>query len=161
MKYLVKVNTVDDEVSYQVLHITTAKHKPRGGKFIFLKSETKLNYPVVDTDENGKLFLKEDPAKEVEKLVTDEYQLMVEEIYTEMKNVFGTTNDVSASAFAATWEAMAKRPNKYIDPELGLTTKAEVEAYAFAKVEEADNYGKFRLKRIAKYKAKKAQILGG
>ena len=89
------------------------------------------------------------------------YETMVKDIYDEMKTVFGTSNDVSASAFAATWEAMLKRPANYVDVELGLSDVAAVEAYATAKISASDAYGVFRLKRIAQYQTEKAAIENG
>jgi len=88
------------------------------------------------------------------------YDAMVKDVYDEMENVFGTRNDVSASAFAATWEAMIKRPASYVDPELGFADESAVTAYANAKIAASDAYGVFRLKRIGQFESEKATILG-
>jgi len=158
MKYLVKVTTVDDAKTYEVKYKTEATHKPRGGSYIFLETEDDLENPVVDIIE-GELVLGEDPVKLIESLVTTKYHLMVRDIYEEMLVVFGTSNDVSASATAATWEAMVKRPVNYVSTDLGLADESAVTTYATAKLDEADAYGIFRLKRIAQYQAEKAAIL--
>lgn len=86
------------------------------------------------------------------------YADMVEDVYNEMENVFGTRNDASAQAFAATYEAMLKRPASYIDEELGLADEALVLAHAEVKIASSDAYGVFRLKRIAQYQIEKAAI---
>jgi len=99
-----------------------------------------------------------DAGKEV--LITEAYNSMVKDVYDEMENVFGTRNDVSASAFAATYEAMLKRPENYIDATLGFSSEAEVTTYAMSKISTSDAYGVFRLKRIAQYQAEKTAILG-
>ncbi len=87
------------------------------------------------------------------------YDQMVTDIYDEMLRVFGTSNDVSVSATAATLEAMLKRPANYVSTDLGLVDEAAVTTYATAKLGEADAYGIFRLKRIAQYQTEKAAIL--
>ena len=99
-------------------------------------------------------------AKVKDAQVETAYNLMVSEIYDRMETDFGTRNDVSASAFAATYEAMKKRPANYVDTDLGLADEAAVIAYADSKLVIADAYGVYRLKRIAQYQAEKAAILG-
>lgn len=89
------------------------------------------------------------------------YDEMVKDIYDQMLIVFGTNNDVSASAFASTWEAMKKRPANYIDAELGFNNEADVIAYTDTKLALADGYGIFRMKRIAQFNAEKQAILNG
>lgn len=79
------------------------------------------------------------------------YEAMVKDIYDEMEKVFGTRNDASAMAFAATWEAMSKRPSSYVDPELGFNSEEEVTTYANLKIAESDAYGVFRLKRLNQF----------
>lgn len=147
-------------VTYQVLMKTNGKHKPRGGEFLFLESDVPMNAAVVSTDGEGKLILIEDPAKLLQAAVTVKYKEMVTDVYAEMATVFGTTNDVSASASAATFEAMKKRPANYVDVDLGLADEAAVTAYADSKLAASDAYGVFRMKRIGQYQAEKAVILG-
>jgi len=89
------------------------------------------------------------------------YDEMVKDVYDEMEKVFGTRNDVSVTAFAATYEAMLKRPENYIDNELGLNDASAVTAFAQSKISSSDAYGVYRLKRIAHYEAEKAAILNG
>ena len=90
--------------------------------------------------------------------VTELYNAMVDDVYAEMKNVFGTDNDVSAQATASTYEAMLKRPASYVGMA-GLVDEAAVTAYATTKVAEADAYGVFRLNRIAQFQTEKETIL--
>jgi stalled ribosome rescue protein Dom34 len=170
MKYLVKViyETITETVegvettrdtnvvdSYVVKYITNSNHKPRGGHYVFIESEVKLLNPSVSTDVDGNLILVEGPAT-----VKDKYDEMVTDVYAQMLSTFGTTNDISASAFAATYEAMKVRPANYVDTDLGLADEAAVIAYADTKLSAADAYGVYRLKRIAQYQAEKAVILG-
>lgn len=162
MKYLVYQIYEDGEViGHKLGPGTTARHGLRGKPYIFLHSDTVLKNPMVTTDESGKLVLIEDPAKELEAQVTERYNEMVSEIYAEMLVVFGTKNDISASAFAATWEAMKNRPQNYVDISLGFTNEIMVNAFADSKLLLSDNYAKFRLKRIAQYQEEKSVILGG
>lgn len=98
---------------------------------------------------------------EKEQLVSEKYNLMVQDVYEGMEAVFGTKNDVSAAAFAATWEAMLKRPNNYIDESMGFINEEAVVAYATEKLNASDAYGLLRLKRIAQYQAQKQAIENG
>jgi len=160
MKYLVKKIVSGEVVSYQVKQSTDAKHRPRGGGYLFLETDLDLISPIVATDAKGGLILIEDPTKDLERQVTGKYQEMVADVYAQMLIVFGTKNDVSASAFAATWEAMKKRPTNYVDVDLGLVDEAAVTAFAGSKLSASDAYGVFRLKRIAQYQSEKSAILG-
>lgn len=139
--------------------------------WIKISDEFYAKTKILETDENGVLVYKldengfvvdktaEEQAAELKTIQEGQlYAAMVSEIYTEMKTVFGTDNDVSASAFAATWEAMIKRPANYVDAELGFADEAAVTAYANAKISAADAYGVFRMKRIAKFEADKAAL---
>lgn len=141
--------------TYKVKFQTDSKAKPRGGDFLFLTTESDFKNPAVGTDLEGNLILEEGSAT-----VKDKYDEMVSDIYAEMLSTFGTTNDISASAFAATYEAMKTRPANYVDTDLGLADEAAVIAYADTKLAAADAYGVYRLKRIAQYQAEKAIILG-
>lgn len=85
------------------------------------------------------------------------YSEMVKEVYDEMEKVFGTRNDVSAAATAATYEAMLKRPENYL--AAGFKDAAAVLAYANENIAHADAYAIFRLARIAKFNADKAAAL--
>ena len=158
MRYLVKqILDGDVVIGHEIKHQTTSRALPRGGKFIYVEGvDTK--YPKLETDKDGVMTIVEDTAP---KQVKAAYDLMVKDVYAEMKSVFGTDNDVSASAFASTYEAMLKRPLSYVDPELGLIDEAAVTAYATAKIASSDAYGIFRLKRINQYTAEKTAILAG
>ena len=161
MKYLIKVTEIDEVKSYQVLQITDSNALPRGGQHIFLESDIVLSAPIVSQDGEGNNILIEDPVEELGRQVTVVYNSMVKDIYDQMLVVFGTRNDVSASAFAATYEAMLKRPANYVDIDLGFVDEAAVTAYANSKISASDAYGVFRMKRIAQFEAEKQTILGG
>lgn len=157
-KYLVKqIFDAGVVVGYEIKHQTTAMALPRGGNFIFVYG-VDTAYPKIQIDTDSNMSIIEDTAP---KAIKTAYDLMVEDVYNEMENVFGTRNDVSASAFASTYEAMLKRPLSYIDIELGLADEAAVTAYAIARINASDAYGVFRLKRINQYQAEKAAILAG
>lgn len=157
-KYLVEQIIEDGAIVDRVIrHKTNSSSLPRGGKFIFVEG-VETNYPKLYTDSEGCMSIIED---EQPKAIKAAYDSMVSDIYDEMENVFSTRNDVSASAFASTYEAMVKRPANYIDGDLGLADEAAVTTYAEAKLALADTYGVFRLKRIAQYEAEKAAILEG
>jgi len=96
----------------------------------------------------------EGKATQLETLYND----LIQDIYGQLFQVFGTTNDASAAAFVSTYEAMSKRPANYIDPELGLPDEASVTTYANEKLAAADAYGIYRLKRLNQYKIEKAAI---
>lgn len=123
---------------------------------------SKIDPSTITSVENGSVVFDSDLKKGVDdsKAINEKYNEMVKDVYDEMENVFGTRNDVSASAFAATYEAMLKRPENYIDALLGFSNEAEVTAYATSKIAASDGYGVFRLKRIAQYQAEKTAILG-
>lgn len=104
------------------------------------------------------LLNNEKNMKDKEESTTLLYQEMVKDVYDEMNNVFGTRNDVSASAFAATYEAMIKRPDNYVGEDLGFVDTAAVIQYANAKLAASDAYAVFRMKRIAQFEAEKAAI---
>lgn len=92
--------------------------------------------------------------------VKEAYDQMVKDIYDQLEVTFGTRNDVSAAAFANTYEAMLKRPANYVDAEIGLADEAAVTAFAQGKIAEGDAYALFRIKRIAQYEAAKTAIMG-
>lgn len=153
MKYLAK----EEDGVLRIVFQTDSRSLPRGTGYRFIEGvDTK--YPVIHTDENGELSVIEDIKP---KLIQAAYDEMVEDIYSEMLNVFGTRNDVSAAAFAATWEAMLNRPANYVDALLGLLDDASVIAYANSKLAASDVYGVFRLQRIGLFQSTKASILAG
>ena len=98
-------------------------------------------------------------AKDKAKQIEAKYEELVNDVYDSMESTFGTRNDVSAAAFASTWEAMVKRPASFVDASLGLSDEAAVTAYATPKLAAADAYGVYRLKRIAQFESDKATIL--
>jgi len=131
-------------------------------KFIINSDGFIIDNPEFSTVENTKLQAiadKEQAAAEA-KVFTDLYNTMVADIYTEMNVVFGTLNDASASAFAATWEAMVKRPANYIDVDLGFSDESAVLSFANSKLLLADAYGVFRMKRLVQYEVEKTALLG-
>lgn len=122
--------------------------------------EVVFEFSSEENKEEIEAVLNQDIASLIEKndAIENLYREMVEDIYSEMKTVFGTSNDVSVAAFVATYEAMISRPENYIDESLGLASVADVEAYATAKLAASDAYGVFRLKRIAKFETDKAAL---
>lgn len=157
MKYLVKVFK---NGTYEVLHETTSTHFPRGGQYALLEtSEVFIGKPIVQLIDEVPTLV-QDPAIDLQAQVSNLYNEMENEVYDEMKKVFGTRNDASAQAFAATWEAMIKRPANYVDVELGFADEAAVNNFANIKLQAADTYGVWRMKRIAKFEADKNALLG-
>ena len=138
----------------QVLFETNAKTLPRGGEHFFLTADSSIKNPMIV---DGEII--EDPTEILTQQIKSLYEAMVVDVYNEMENVFGTNNDASAQAYAATWEAMKIRPLNYVDIELGFTDEASVVAYAEGKLNNADAYGVFRMKRIAKYQVDKSTVL--
>lgn len=187
MKYLVKLIFETEEVtigeetvvretttvaSYLVKQLTNAKHKPRGGSYIFLESDIKLNHPIVSTNGEGELILIEDPAKQVELSVTDLYKIMQTEVLNQMSIVFGTANTDSALRYKATWEEMTLTPSDYSVAGLtsrfvvgifvvgdALDTDQKVTDYASAKITEAKAYGVWVMQRIEQFRNDKALLL--
>lgn len=94
--------------------------------------------------------------KEKQKKLSIAYDEMVKDVYDEMLKVFGTRNDSSASAYAATYEAMAKRPNNYVGA--GFADATAVINYANERIAAIDAYAVFRIKRIEQYRLKAAEI---
>lgn len=113
-----------------------------------------------ELDENG--FIKDRAVESIDEdkkgmAIVELYNEMVKDIYAEMLAVFGTDNDVSAQAFASTYEAMAKRPANYVG-ELGLIDEAAVLAYANAEIAKADAYAIYRMNRILQFQTAKAAL---
>jgi len=86
------------------------------------------------------------------------YETMVVEIYDKMEADIGTRNDVSVSANAATFEAMQVRPANYLGVN-GLTTEAEVTAYAATQLDALDAFAVYRLNRLAQFQSDRAAVL--
>ena len=63
MKYLVKKIS---DTNYKVLYITDAKHRPRGGEYLFIEAP-KFEFPKVSIDQNGKLSIVEDTTIKTKK----------------------------------------------------------------------------------------------
>lgn len=161
-KKLVKIIRDEDGniTDYRVRHtVKNAKHKPRGGDWLLLDFQGTFIKPVVELDEDGKPQIVEAPDTLLKEQLQALYDDMVTDIYNRMEQVFGTKSDMSALAYAATWEAMVKRPNKYRKMDLGFETVQEVLDYAQPKLEAADAYGVYRLKRLLKYERDKNAIL--
>ena len=115
-----------------------------------------INYEGEDPPTKQELFEGEkllEKSKESKKI----YSEMVEDIYNEMLNVFGTKNDASAQASVATYEAMANRPENYVG-QLGLVSVEDVVEFSKAKLVKADEYGIFRMNRIEKFKVEVAAL---
>lgn len=86
------------------------------------------------------------------------YETMVSEIYAQMAVVFGTTNDVSAQATAATMEAMLSRPASFVG-QLGLVDEAAVLAYANTQLAAMDGFALYRLNRIEQFRNDRDAII--
>ena len=85
MKYLVKV--LDDN-QYEIKSKTDAKHKPRGGNYIFVEG-VDTAYPLMQENEDGSLEIIEFEAP---KLLKEAYAKMDSDIVTDGAAIFQTNN---------------------------------------------------------------------
>jgi len=142
--------------------IIKRKESEENFKSSFTEQESAKEYAKKIT--SNKNFFKDESHYEVEiyqdnsEEIENSYNEMVEEIYDAMEKVFETRSDSSASAYAATYEAMAKRPENYVDKELGFLSAEQVKTYADLKIKEADEFAVFRMKRIAKFSKLKEEL---
>lgn len=109
--------------------------------------------------------------------IEQKYNLMNEEIFTEMYNVFRTNRSDSATANYQTWEKMVQSPSLYsgvglkvdhqlndsngvelFNPGSALDTDAKITSYASRKIEQALAYGVFRMQRIQQFKNEREVI---
>jgi hypothetical protein len=101
-----------------------------------------------------------------QKMITDKYNQMNDEVIQQMTAVFGTSRTDSATAYERTWELMKQDPAEWIFLDLKddngdiLDTEAKVVSYASAKINAVRDYGKWRMQRIQQFKDERDQILG-
>lgn len=119
-----------------------------------------IDISTIDRVENGQVVVSEEKKSEnfKKKEASRLFENLEKEIYDEMYKVFGTRQDQSAIAYAATWEAMIKRPSNYIDESLGFLTENDVTNFANAKIALADQYGIFRMKKIKQFELDRAGL---
>ena len=175
MKWLVKKNYQVNEVTDETGNVTRSrgdllgydiKHRtnsgiPRGSDISYewlLLDGPETGFPKVSTEQVGEGVTESIIEDTAPQQIKEKYGEMLADVYAGMLATFGTTSDISATAYAATWEAMLSRPANYVDIDLGLVDEAAVLAYATAKLNEADAYGVSRLKRIAQFTAEKQAI---
>jgi hypothetical protein len=100
------------------------------------------------------------------------YSSMNNDVLTEMNNVFGTTNPVSASANHQTFLLMKTNPDLFstegiladktttsFDAGDALNTNQKIIDFATERLAEIDSYGVYRIKRIQQFQAEKAAIM--
>jgi hypothetical protein len=91
-------------------------------------------------------------------LVTIEYNKMNDDVFAEMKRVFGTSNADSANAYYETYKLMASDPGLFV---AALNkNEQDIVADANVKIEAIKQYSVYRMIRIAQFQAEKAAILG-
>lgn len=93
------------------------------------------------------------------KLVEAAYNKMNADVYQKMFETFGTKNAESAQANQATWALMIQSPEKFAGKIDGLSTSADVLAFATPKHEAAIAYGIWRENRINSFRAEREGIL--
>jgi hypothetical protein len=100
-------------------------------------------------------------------LITEKYNQMNADVYNQMTAVFGTSKPDSATAYKETWTLMVSDPSDWSglglkdDEGNVLDTDQKVQDYAAAKLLAVVEYGKYRMQRIAAFKAEKEAILNG
>ena len=92
-------------------------------------------------------------------MVSEAYDKLNTDVYTEMEKVFGTKSAESAIAFERTWTLMKENPSLFVCQELSLASDEAVTNYANSKLQEALLYSVYRMKRIQQFKIEKAVIL--
>jgi hypothetical protein len=122
-----------------------------------------LDGPETDSpsvlDESGRLSVVSSVGTDKEKLISGKYKEMYNAVLDGMLSTFGTSKTETATANAATWEAMLKRPANYIDIDLGFIDEDSVIAYATSKLNAADAYGIYRIKLMEQFKVDRQAIL--
>ena len=88
------------------------------------------------------------------------YFAMVDGIHNKKIEFFGTKQETKIVADIVTWEAMLKRPQNFLDTDLGFAKQADVTDYATEKLNTADAYFLYRLQELNNFKTAKAAIQG-
>jgi hypothetical protein len=121
---------------------------------------------------NGEAKAAASLVKSKQAQVSEAYNVMDNAVYTEMANVFGTTKSDSATVFYETWKLMKEKPSLFVNKVvvdkniagyvLGqvLSVESDIQAYADARINEAEAYSVFRLEKINEFYAQRALILG-
>ena len=154
MLYEVITETYPNESWISEDGMTTVYEDPSDETYTYVQGDMVLEYNIVQDSELAK-------TAQVQAL----YDTMNTEVYAEMKNVFGTSNAESATAFHQTWKEMQENPNLFIfqgivdDDGNELQTTASVAAYVATRLEAAANYALWRMKRIEQFRTDRAAIL--
>jgi len=134
---------------------------------------------IVSETEGFIFILQEDATKVSEKTIQDKtdlvsaaYSLLNSEVYTEMANVFGTTNAESATAYNDTWNLMSQAPSDWSSAGLtanfdrgglvkgdALDTVQKVQDYSDACLAVVMAYGIWRMQRIEQFRTERETIL--
>lgn len=106
--------------------------------------------------------------------IAERYNAMNADVYAQMMLVFGTNKSDSATAFFETWKLMSASPAMFVseglkaDKEVGifnpgdaLDTEQKVQEYAVARINEANAYSVYRMKRIEQFRAERSAIEAG
>jgi hypothetical protein len=129
----------------------------------------------------GEWVLVEDSTLITEKVIatktgqiTEKHVELEVDVYAEMKNVFGTSNSESASAYHETWKMMVSSPSDYSGEGLtaslnttsfnqgdALNTDNAITNYANECISSANAYSIYRMKRIEQFKVEKHTIETG
>lgn len=129
----------------------------------------------------GEITFEEDAdkvaAKEMrlkQEQVSVKYEEMNTEVYAEMAECFNTSKSDSATAFYETWKLMVSKPQLFINEnmivdkaaaglEVGdlLNTVERISSYAQARIEIAEEYSVWRVRRIKQFQQERQAILQG
>jgi len=156
------VRTRGDFSHFESVMYTDEPAIPRGGNLEYeymIVSGDDSDNPNVVTDENGNVSVTSSIGKEKEMLINAKYKEMYDLVIDGMYSTFGTHKTETATANAATWEAMVKRPNNYIDEDLGFNTVDDVVNYAESKLLAADGYGIYRIKLMENFRLERLNII--
>lgn len=154
MSFKNRINALDDLVH---AHRTLNPDVPNAALWV---KENILKADLSTAERNMADLEEADLIAKKSKQISDLYDVMVSEVYSEMEKVFGTKNDVSANADFGTWQRMIASPMTYLGYD-NLDTEAEIIEYANQKLLAADAFGKFRLEKLRAFRIQKESILAG
>ena len=158
MKWLVKIHRDEDGeiILREPLYRTDSGH-PRGGEFELLNGVL-TNYPVVVFTDGAYTVEEGTTAKKL-------YDQMNLDVMDKVYDVFGTTNESSATAYKETWHDMVSSPANYSSIGLKsrfnrggfavddlLDTDQKVIDYANACLAEVSTYAAWRMQRIQQFR---------
>lgn len=107
------------------------------------------------------LLLSQKIIKSKEAAIVLMYEEMNKDVLQQMSLTFGTNNPDSASAYEKTWSMMLNSPIEWVDlglkddSDTPLDTPEKISAYASSKLASVLVYGKYRMQRIAQFRADK------